>query len=84
MIYLIAFFGVICAVISLVSMKKSGQFIKYLFLTTVQGLAALLAVNASGLMTGVTLSLNALTLGTSAVFGTAGVVMNLLVKIILA
>lgn len=84
MIYLIAFFGVICAVISLVSMKKSGHFIKYLFLTTVQGLAALLAVNASGLMTGVTLSLNALTLGTSAVFGTAGVVMNLLVKIILA
>ena len=84
MIYLIAFFGVICGIISFVSMKKSGHFVKSVFLTVVQGLAALLAVNASGMMTGVTLSLNALTVGTSAVFGTAGVVMNLLVKIILA
>lgn len=84
MIYIIAFFGVICGVISLVSMKKSGHFIKSVFLTVVQGLAALLAVNASGLMTGVTLPMNWLTLGTSAVFGTAGVIANLLIKIILA
>ncbi len=84
MTYIIAFFGTICAAITFVSMKKSGHFVKSLFLTVLQGLAALFAVNASGLMTGVTLSLNALTVGTSAVFGTPGVIMNLLVKIILA
>ena len=84
MIYIIAFFGVICGAVSLVSMKKSGHFIKSVFLTAVQGFTALLAVNASGLMTGVTLSLNWLTLGSSAVFGTAGVIANLLIKIILA
>jgi hypothetical protein len=84
MIYIVLFSGVICGIISLVSMKKSGHFIKSVFLSVVQGLAALLAVNASGLMTGVTLSINALTVSTSAVFGTAGVIMNLLFKIILA
>ena len=43
----------------------------------------MLAVNAAGTMTGVTLPLNAITLGSSAVFGTPGVIMNLIAQIIL-
>lgn len=84
MIYLIVCAGVICGLISFSAMKKTKHFIKALFLTVVQGLAALFAVNASGMITGVTLPLNALTIGSSAVFGTPGVIMNLLLKIILA
>lgn len=81
---LVAFAGAVCALISLWTMKKSKHFIKSFFLTALQGGAALMAVNASGIITGVTLSLNALTIGSGVIFGTPGVVMNLLIKIILA
>lgn len=74
---------VVCALTVLIYMKKSGRFIKSLLVSAVQGFAALLAVNAAGTMTGVTLPLNALTLGSSAVFGTPGVIMNLIAQIIL-
>lgn len=74
---------VVCAFTVLIYMKKSGRFIKALLVSAVQGFAALLAVNAAGTMTGVTLPLNALTLGSSAVFGTPGVIMNLIAQIIL-
>ena len=74
---------VVCALTVLIYMKKSGRFIKSLFVSAVQGFAALLAVNAAGTMTGVTLPLNAITLGSSAVFGTPGVIMNLIAQIIL-
>lgn len=81
---LIAFAGAVCAMISLSAMKKSKHFIKSFFLTAMQGITALLAVNASGIITGVTLSLNVLTIGCGVVFGTPGVIMNLLAQIILA
>ncbi|MBQ8227919.1 MAG: pro-sigmaK processing inhibitor BofA family protein [Clostridia bacterium] len=84
MVSLLAFSGVVCAFISLLAMKKSKHFVKSLFLTAIQGLTALMAVNASGILTGVNLSLNALTIGSGVVFGTPGIVMNLLIKIILA
>lgn len=74
---------VFCALTVLIYMKKSGRFIKSLLVSAVQGFAALLAVNAAGTMTGVTLPLNAITLGSSAVFGTPGVIMNLIAQIIL-
>ena len=74
---------VVCALTVLIYMKKSGRFIKSLLVSAVQGFAALLAVNAAGTMTGVTLPLNAITLGISAVFGTPGVIMNLIAQIIL-
>ena len=74
---------VVCALTVLIYMKKSGRFIKSLFVSAVQGFAALLAVNAAGTMTGVTLPLNAITLGSSAVFGTPGVIMNLIAQIVL-
>ena len=73
----------VCALTVLIYMKKSGRFIKSLFVSAIQGFAALLAVNAAGTMTGVTLPLNAITLGSSAVFGTPGVIMNLIAQIIL-
>ena len=73
----------VCALTVLIYMKKSGRFIKSLLVSAVQGFAALLAVNAAGTMTGVTLPLNAMTLGSSAVFGTPGVIMNLIAQIIL-
>ena len=73
----------VCALTVLIYMKKSGRFIKSLLVSAVQGFAALLAVNAAGTMTGVTLPLNAITLGSSAVFGTPGVIMNLIAQIIL-
>ncbi len=84
MIALIIVAGVVCALISLSSMKKSEHFIKSLFVTAVQGVTALLAVNASGILTGVTLSVNALTMGSGIIFGTPGIIMNLLVQIFLA
>ena len=74
---------VFCALTVLIYMKKSGRFIKSLLVSAVQGFAALLAVNAAGTMTGVTLPLNAITLGSSAVFGTPGVIMNLIAQIVL-
>ena len=74
---------VVCALTVLIYMKKSGRFIKSLIVSAVQGFAALLAVNAAGMMTGVTRPLNAITLGSSAVFGTPGVIMNLIAQIIL-
>ena len=74
---------VVCALTVLIYMKKSGRFIKSLLVSAVQGFAALLAVNAAGTMTGVTLPLNAVTLGSSAVFGTPGVIMNLIAQIVL-
>ena len=48
---------VVCALTVLIYMKKSGRFIKSLLVSAVQGFAALLAVNAAGTMTGVTLPL---------------------------
>ena len=74
---------VVCALTVLIYMKKSGRFIKSLLVSAVQGFAALLAVNAAGTMTGVTLPLNAITLGSSTVFGTPGVIMNLIAQIVL-
>lgn len=75
---------IVSALISFVIMKKSGHFTKSLLFTAVQGLSALLAVNAAGIITGVTLSVNALTLGSGIVFGTPGIIMNLIAEIILA
>lgn len=81
---LIVFAGIICILISLVTMKKSGHFVKSFLFTAIQGIAALLAVNAGGTITGVALPLNALTLGSGIVFGTPGIIMNLIAEIILA
>ncbi len=83
MIKLICFAGIVFAIVSLIVMKKSKHFFKAFFLTLIEGMGALLAVNASGLLTGVTLSINALTLSTGAIFGCPGIIMLLICDILL-
>ena len=73
----------VAALTVFVSMKKSGHFLKSFFVSTAQGIASLFAVNALCGLTGVSLSVNALTLGSAAVFGTPGVIMNLIAQIIM-
>ncbi len=48
----------IVLLIPIITMFKKGSFFKSIFLSAFQGLAALLAVNALGLLTGVTLAVN--------------------------
>ena len=73
--------AVLCALTVLVSMKKSGHFIKSLFLSVIEGTAALFAVNAVGTFTGVTLPVNWLTLTSGAVFGMPGIAAHLIIQI---
>ena len=74
---------VICALIVLSSMKKSGRFFASLFLSALEGTAALFAVNAAGTFTGVTLSVNWLTLFSGAIFGVPGVAAHLIAQLIM-
>ncbi len=55
-----ALIACVCIVllIPIITMFKKGSFFKSIFLSAFQGLAALLAVNALGLLTGVTLAVN--------------------------
>lgn len=53
------------------------------FLTAIQGVAALFAVNVAGGLTGVTLSVNALTIGSGVLFGTPGIIMNLIAEVVM-
>lgn len=75
--------GAVCALAVLASMKKSGHFIKSLFLSAVEGMAALFAVNAAGAFTGVALSVNRLTLLSGVIFGVPGIAAHLIAQIIL-
>ncbi len=84
MIGLVGFVLAVCGIISLVYMKKSGHFIKAFIFTAIHGLTALFAVNALGVITGVTLSVNGLTIGSGIIFGTPGIILNLIAEIILA
>ena len=61
-----------------VSMLRSRRLIRNLLLSAVSGVAALYAVNALGLLLGLRLAVNGLTLGVSAVAGPPGVVALLL------
>ncbi len=74
----------VSALVVFVAMKKSGHFLKAFILTGIQGCCALLAVNALGVLMGVSLPINVLTVGTGVIFGTPGVIMSLLTQIILA
>lgn len=59
---------------------KSGRFFKTLLLSALLGLTAFTAVNISSHYTGVALSVNAWTLGTSAVLGLPGVLGMLILR----
>lgn len=49
---------IIVMLVPIIAMFKRGNFVKSLFISAFQGLASLLAVNALGLLTGVTLAVN--------------------------
>jgi len=67
----------------LASMLRSRKLVRYLLLSVLSGVAALYAVNAVGLLTGLRLSVNWLTLGISAAGGVPGVVALLLGDVLL-
>ncbi|MCR5485221.1 MAG: pro-sigmaK processing inhibitor BofA family protein [Clostridiales bacterium] len=71
------------ALVVLTAMVRSRSFFKTLFLSVIQGTAAIFAVNAAGLLTGVTMPVNWYTLGFGAVFGAPGVISMLISEIIL-
>lgn len=73
----------IFAFITILVMIKSKHFFKALVFSAIQGIAALFAVNLLSAATGVSLSVNALTLAISAVGGTAGVIGMLVSRLFL-
>lgn len=68
--------GALAVVLCLI---KSGHFIRYLFLSAVSGIGALFAVNLLTSVSGVSIALNYITLGVSAVFGISGVIALVLI-----
>lgn len=73
---------IICALAVLVSLFKSGHFMKNLFTSAFQGIISLIAVNVIGLATGVSLSVNWYTLAAVSVFGLPGTIALTLLKFI--
>ncbi len=61
-----------------VSMLRSRRLFRNLLMSSCSGVAALYAVNALGLLTGIHLAVNGLSLGISAVAGPPGVIAMLL------
>ena len=72
----------IVMLIPLTVMFKKGSFIKSLFISAFQGIAALLAVNALGLLTGVTVAINTYTAVSAAILGIPACISFLLLDII--
>ena len=73
---------IICAAAVLTAMYRSGHFFKSLFTTAIQGIASLAAVNITGLLTGVTLSLNWYTILTVSLFGLPSTIALTILKFI--
>ncbi|MDR2647793.1 MAG: pro-sigmaK processing inhibitor BofA family protein [Oscillospiraceae bacterium] len=77
---------ILCAVaasgtlVILLSALRQRRLIRYVLLTVLSGVAALFAVNALGAFTGISLPVNGLSLGVSAVGGTPGVISLLLLN----
>ncbi len=74
---------VLSAAIIIRAMIKSKNFFSAFFVTAMQGVAALFAVNVLGAVTGVTIVVNYLSLAISMLGGVFGVVMVLLIKVII-
>lgn len=69
--------------VPIITMFKKGSFLKSLFISAFQGIISLLAVNALGLLTGVTIALNAYTAAAAVIFGLPGCIAMLAFNIIL-
>ena len=63
----------------IICLLKSGHFLKYLTLSAISGIGALFAVNLLTSLTGVSIALNYITLGVSALFGISGVIALVLI-----
>lgn len=80
-----ALITVVCLILAvpIIVMLKKGSLLKSLFISAFQGLAALLAVNALGLLTGVTLALNQYTILAAVCLGIPASISMLLLNIIM-
>ena len=74
--------GIISGTCILLFVFKSPKGGRSFFLSALQGVAALFAVNLSGMITGVTLALNYWTAGVSALLGLPGVICMLIMNIV--
>ncbi len=83
--FLVLWWGVAASVTLavLVALFKSGKPLRGALSSAASGVLAILLVDAVGAYTGVTLALNPLTLGTSAVLGVPGVITLLTLKAVL-
>ena len=79
---------IICAVLALAALTvliafiRSGHFFGALFGSAVQGIASLLAVNVAGMLTGVTVAVNPVTLCAVSLLGVPGTIGLLLLNTI--
>lgn len=74
--------AVISGICVLLWIFKSPKGVRSFLISALQGLAALFAVNLSGMVTGVSVALNYWTAGVSAVLGLPGVISLLIMNII--
>ncbi len=81
-LYIFAILFVLC-VLTLISAKKSGHFVKALFTGAVGGLGALCAVGVIGQFIALSVGVNFLTVVVALTLSVPGVIMLLLIGIIL-
>ncbi len=72
----------LAALAVLIAFIRSGRFFGAAFGSVVQGVASLLAVNVAGMLTGVTVAVNPVTLGTVSLLGIPGTIGLLLLNTI--
>lgn len=72
----------VAALCVLIAAFHAGHAVRRLFVSTLQGVAALFAVNAAGTLTGITIAVNPVTLTAAGVFGLPGVISVLLLNTI--
>lgn len=70
------------ALVSLVTVVRSGKPLRFLLATFAEGVCAIAAVNVAGIFTGISLGFNWLTLTGSAVFGVPWVITLLILRLI--
>ena len=73
---------IVSAVAVLFTMIKSGKPVSSLFKSALSGIVSLIAVNVTGLVTGVTLSLNWYTIAAVSFLGLPGAILLTLLKFI--
>lgn len=77
------FLLIICAFVILIYMKKSGRFFSCIFLSLIQGVSSLFAVNLITSVTGVSVAINWISIAISSIGGVFGVVAILIADVLL-